>query len=48
MAQIMKRTLEAKLLRIKPLNKITITDITEDCGINRSDVLLGCSKLCVP
>lgn len=38
MSQITKRALEAslkKLLRTKPLNKITIADITEDCGINR-------------
>ena len=33
-----KRALEAslkKLLLEKPLNKITINDITEDCGVNR-------------
>ena len=24
-----------KLLLEKPLNKITINDITEDCGVNR-------------
>ena len=33
-----KRALEAslkKLLLQKPLNKITINDITEDCGVNR-------------
>ena len=38
MSQITKRALEAslkKLLTKKPLDKITITDITEDCGINR-------------
>ena len=38
MAQTTKRALEAslkKLLLRKPLNKITINDITEDCGINR-------------
>lgn len=38
MSQITKRALEAslkKLLLQKPLNKITIHDITEDCGINR-------------
>ena len=37
-AQTTKRALEAslkKLLLRKPLNKITINDITEDCGINR-------------
>ena len=38
MAQTTKRALEAslkKLLLRKPLNKITISDITEDCGVNR-------------
>ena len=38
MSQTTKRALEAslkKLLRQKPLNKITINDITEDCGVNR-------------
>ena len=38
MSQITKRALEASLknlLRQKPLNKITVNDITEDCGINR-------------
>ena len=38
MAQTTKRALEAslkKLLPRKPLNKITINDITEDCGVNR-------------
>lgn len=38
MSQITKRAMETslkKLLRTKSLNKITITDITEDCGINR-------------
>ena len=37
-AQTTKRALEAslkKLLLHKPLNKITINDITEDCGVNR-------------
>ena len=37
-AQTTKRALEAslkKLLLQKPLNKITINDITEDCGVNR-------------
>ena len=37
-AQTTKRALEAslkKLLLRKPLNKITINDITEDCGVNR-------------
>ena len=38
MSQTTKRALEAslkKLLLQKPLNKITINDIAEDCGINR-------------
>lgn len=38
MSQVTKRALEQslkKLLLQKPLNKITINDITEDCGINR-------------
>ena len=38
MSQITKRALAAslkKLLAQKPLSKITIADITEDCGINR-------------
>ena len=38
MSDITKRALEAslkKLLLQKPLNKITINDITEDCGVNR-------------
>ena len=38
MSQITKRALEQSLknlLQQKPLNKITISDITEDCGISR-------------
>ncbi|MGN0131651.1 MAG: TetR-like C-terminal domain-containing protein [Lachnospiraceae bacterium] len=38
MSQITKRALEQSLKNLllkKPLNKITINDITEDCGINR-------------
>ena len=38
MSQITKRALAAslkKLLAQKPLSRITIADITEDCGINR-------------
>lgn len=38
MAQITKYALEESLKHLllkKPLNKITISDITEDCGINR-------------
>ena len=38
MSQVTKRALEAslkKLLLEKPLPKITVSDITEDCGINR-------------
>ena len=38
MSQMTKRALEVslkKLLLQKPLNKITISDITENCGISR-------------
>ena len=38
MAQMTKRALEEslkKLLLKKPLDKITISDLTEDCGISR-------------
>ena len=38
MSQITKRALEQSLknlLQQKPLSKITISDITEDCGISR-------------
>ena len=38
MSQLTKRALEEslkKMLLKKPVNKITISDITEDCGINR-------------
>ncbi|AFL99930.1 MULTISPECIES: TetR/AcrR family transcriptional regulator [Desulfitobacterium] len=38
MSQTTKRALEESLKRMllkKPINKITISDITEDCGINR-------------
>lgn len=38
MAQTTKRALAAslkKLLRDKPLDKITVVDIAEDCGVNR-------------
>lgn len=38
MSQVTKRALEASLKNLllqKPLNKITISDIAEDCGINR-------------
>ena len=38
MSQVTKRALEASLKSLllqKPLDKITVTDITEDCGINR-------------
>lgn len=38
MSQITKRALEQSLKNLllkKPLNKITISDIAEDCGINR-------------
>ena len=38
MSQITKKALEESLkhlLLVKPLNKITVSDITNDCGINR-------------
>ena len=38
MSQVTKRALEASLKNLllkKPLSKITINDITEDCGISR-------------
>ena len=38
MSQMTKRALEAsikELLRHKPLDKITVTDLTEHCGVNR-------------
>lgn len=38
MSQVTKRALEQSLKNLllkKPLTKITINDITEDCGINR-------------
>lgn len=46
MSQITKRALEQSLKNLllkKPLNKITISDITEDCGINRMTFLLSFS-----
>lgn len=39
MAEFTKRALEESLKRMlmkKPVNKITINDITEDCGVNRA------------
>ena len=44
MSQVTKRALEAslkKLLLERPLDKITVTDIAEDCGINRMTFLLA-------
>ena len=38
MSQTTKRALEAslkKLLLQKPLSKITVSDLTEDCGVSR-------------
>ena len=38
MSQVTKRALEESLKRMllrKPLDRITISDITEDCGISR-------------
>ena len=46
MSQVTKRALEASLKNLllkKPLNKITINDIAEDCGINRMTFLLSFS-----
>ena len=42
MPQFTKRALEDSLKHLllkKPLNKITINDIAEDCGINRMTFL---------
>lgn len=39
MSNITKRALEDSLKHLllkKPVNKITINDITEDCGVNRA------------
>ena len=39
MANFTKKAIEAsflKLLNERPLNKITVKDIVEDCGINRN------------
>ena len=39
MSDITKRALEAslkKMLLKKPVNKITINDLTEECGVNRA------------
>ena len=47
MSQTTKRALEAslkKLLLEKPLNKITINDITEDCGVNRMILMEDAAK----
>ena len=41
MSQVTKRALESslkKLLLEKPLHKITVSDITDDCGINRMTI----------
>ena len=38
MSQMTKRALEAslkELLRHKPLDKITVSDLTDHCGVNR-------------
>ena len=43
MSKVTKRALEQSLKNLllkKPLTKITIGDITEDCGINRMTCLL--------
>ena len=41
MSKVTKRALEQSLKNLllkKPLTKITIGDITEDCGINRCEL----------
>jgi hypothetical protein len=43
MSQTTKRALEESLKRmllVKPLDKITISDIAQDCGINRMFVVV--------
>ena len=43
MSEVTKKALEQSLKNLllkKPLTKITINDITEDCGINRMTCLL--------
>ena len=48
MSQITKRALEHSLKNLllkKPLNKITINDIAEECGINRM-TLQRCVQRC--
>ena len=43
MSQTTKRALEAslkKLLLKKSINKITISDITDDCGVNRMTFII--------
>ena len=49
MSQVTKRALEASLKHLllqKPLNKITINDIAEDCGINLLLPLQGHLRPC--
>ena len=48
MSQVTKRALEAslkKLLLEKPLHKITVSDITDDCGINRMTFYYHCKDI---
>ena len=51
MSQVTKRALEASLKNLllkKPLSKITINDITEDCGINRMTFYLSLIHISEP
>lgn len=48
MPNLTKQALEEslkKLLLVKPLDKITINDLTNDCGISRMAVLLSFLKI---
>ena len=48
MSQVTKRALEASLKNLllqKPLSKITISEITEDCGINRMTFYYHCKDI---
>ena len=49
MSQVTKRALEQSLKNLllkKPLTKITVTDIAEDCGINRMTFYYQCVSMC--
>ena len=30
-----------KMLSVKPIDKITVKDLVEECGVNRQDLLLS-------